>query len=255
MTTHCGQIDALVTPYVDGHIGAVERDIVERHLRECRFCRDRVHGEQAVHDLMRERRATLAGGGAPQLLRARCAALGASTVASPRRAASWRMRLVPLALATGLVLIVAAAFLYELTEHSTRVMAAELAADHVKCFRLLNNALGTHQEPAAVERAMLSGFGWHLQLPESQELAGLELVGARPCLYAEGRTAHLMYRHNGSPVSIFMVPGTSRADDRFEVMGHQAAVWSVGDRTFVLIARGPRSDVERVAAFVHSALR
>ena len=38
-------------------------------------------------------------------------------------------------------------------------------------------------------------------------------------------------------------------------MGHQAAIWSVGDRTFVLIAREPRDEVERMTSFVHAALR
>jgi anti-sigma factor RsiW len=252
--TACHQIDSLVTPYVDGDLGAAERDIVERHLGQCRSCRGRVHGEQAVHALMRARRSALAAGEAPGMLRARCAALGQSSV-TVRPAASWRARAVPFALAASLVLIVGGAFLYELTERSTRVMAAELIVDHVKCFRLLNNTLGTHQEAATVESAMVSGFGWHVQLPAHPELAGLELVGARRCVYAEGRTAHLMYRHNGTPVSIFMLPRTARADDRLEVMGHQATIWSVGNRTFVLIAREPRTELDRVTAFVHSALR
>ncbi len=38
-------------------------------------------------------------------------------------------------------------------------------------------------------------------------------------------------------------------------MGHEAAVWSVGKRTFVLIAREPRQDVERLASFVQASLR
>ena len=37
--------------------------------------------------------------------------------------------------------------------------------------------------------------------------------------------------------------------------GHQAAIWSVGNRTFVLVAREPRAEVERMTAFVHGALR
>jgi hypothetical protein len=38
-------------------------------------------------------------------------------------------------------------------------------------------------------------------------------------------------------------------------MGHQAAIWSVGNRTFVLIAREPRAEVERMTSFVHTAFR
>ena len=74
-------------------------------------------------------------------------------------------------------------------------------------------------------------------------------------MYGEGRIAHIMYRHNGHPVSVFMLPKTSRAEALVDVMGHEAAVWSIGDRTFVLIAREPRGEVQRMASFVHAGLR
>jgi hypothetical protein len=64
-----------------------------------------------------------------------------------------------------------------------------------------------------------------------------------------------MYRHNGNPVSIFMLPKRARPQELIEVMGHQAAIWSIGDRTFVLITREPRDEVERMTSFVHAALR
>jgi hypothetical protein len=51
-----------------------------------------------------------------------------------------------------------------------------------------------------------------------------------------------------------MLPRTQRSEQLVEVLGHEAAIWSVGDRTFVLIAREARSEVERMAAFVHAAL-
>ena len=168
---------------------------------------------------------------------------------------TWRARLMPVALAASLILIVGGAFLYELTDRSTKLMAGELTADHVKCFGILNRVLGTNREPAAVEGAMASSFDWHMRLPEHADQAGLELVGARPCLYGEGRVAHIMYRHNGHPVSIFMLPKSARAEELLDVMGHRAAIWSVDDRTFVLIANEPRAEVERMASFVHGALR
>src|SRR5207248_992305 len=98
--------------------------------------------------------------------------------------AAWRARTKPLALAASLVLVVSAAFLYALTDRSNRVMAAELVADHVKCFGL-NHLLNTQQEASLVEGAMATGFGWRVQLPERPQVLGLELVGARPCLYGE----------------------------------------------------------------------
>src|SRR4030095_15615451 len=115
--------------------------------------------------------------------------LQSRAAAVPGAAPSWRARLAPLALAASLVLLVRFAFLYplttsstpvplppplaplvgfpflyQLTTSSTRVLAAELAADHFKCFAL-NDVLRTHDEPAAVESSMLSWFDWRVHLP------------------------------------------------------------------------------------------
>ena len=64
-----------------------------------------------------------------------------------------------------------------------------------------------------------------------------------------------MYRHHGHPVSLFMLPQGARPDELIDVMGHRAAIWSVGTRTFVLIADEPRAEVERMISFVHAGLR
>jgi hypothetical protein len=64
-----------------------------------------------------------------------------------------------------------------------------------------------------------------------------------------------MYRHQGHPVSLFMLPKTERTSALVEVLGHEAAIWCVGNRTFVLVAREPRRDVERMVSFVQASLR
>jgi anti-sigma factor RsiW len=118
----------------------------------------------------------------------------------------------------------------------------------------LNALLGTHHEPAAVESSMLSQFGWRVQLP-TERRAGFELVGSRLCLYGEGKMAHLMYRHEGQPVSIFMLPKVARPDEVVEVLGHEAVVWSRSDRTFVLVSRGPRAEAVQMASMIQVTLR
>ena len=161
---------------------------------------------------------------------------------------------MPLALAASLAILVGGAFLYQLTESSSRVMAAELTADHLKCLAL-NGVLHTNDTAAAVESSMLSGFGWRMQLLSDRASGGgLDLVGARPCLYGEGKIAHIMYRHEGRPVSLFMLPKSSRPAELVEVLGHQAKIWCVGNRTFVLVASEPRANVERMAQFVQASL-
>jgi anti-sigma factor RsiW len=257
----CTSIDPLVTPYIDGELAASEREIVQQHLHACPPCLARVRAEEAVQRLLVERKTALHSEQASPQLRRKCGALAQMPTGAGRSvrmvagARRWRDRLVPLALAATLVLIVGGAFVYQITARSPRVMAAELTADHLKCFAV-NRLLGTHQTPEIVESALASGFGWQTSLPARPEQEGLALVGSRPCLYGEGRVAHIMYRHNGRPVSLFMLPRKQRAevDETIRVLGHEAAIWSVGDRTFVLIAQEAQADVEHLAAFVRASM-
>jgi hypothetical protein len=64
-----------------------------------------------------------------------------------------------------------------------------------------------------------------------------------------------MYRYHGRPVSLFMLPHTVRTDAVINALGHECAIWSSGDRTFVLVARESQSDMDRIASFVHASLR
>ena len=251
--TDCHRIDALVTSYVDDDISVGDRSLVERHLRACRLCRGRVHAEQAVQALIRARRPVLHASATPPALRARCAPLGFTDRSLDARAPWGWLR--PFALAASLVVVVGGVLVYELTERSTGVLAAELVADHVKCFRVINNVFDPSDKPAEIESAMASRLKWPVRLPHHAERAGLELVGARPCLYGEGLLAHVMYRHHGTPVSLFMLPKGARRDEVVEVMGHRTVLWSVGDRTFVLVAREAPAEVERMSSFVQAALR
>jgi anti-sigma factor RsiW len=261
----CSVIDPLVTPYVDGELQGADRQVLEQHLSVCPPCYQRVRAELAVRELLQARKPSLQQQAAPPVLRATCARLAAQPELLDRGSAAigprnWSggftraRRLEPLAMAAALVLLVGGAFVYRLTDSSPLIMAAELTADHVKCFAM-NALLHTHHSPAAVESEMASRFGWRMDLPADAESAGLELVGSRPCLYGEGRVAHIMYRHNGHPVSLFMLPRTTKSEQFIDVLGHEAAIWSVGDRTFVLVAREARSEVERMAAFVHRTLQ
>ena len=290
---NCEAIDTLVTPYIDDQLADADRDAVAAHLRACPPCHSRVAAERAVRELLQARKAALAESCcASAMLRQRCVQSAHDAEQAERRTealrygnvqgtsrvqgrsdaaqafrpaestkagqgfrpAAWRQRMAPLAAAASLVLIVGIAFLYQLTASSNRVLAAELAADHVKCFAL-NGVLHTHDDAAAVESSMFSRFGWQMHLPDEASKAGLELVGARPCLYGEGKIAHIMYRHNGEPVSLFMLPRTERAQDFVQVLGHQAAIWCTGNRTFVLMAKEPKEEVERFATAVRASLR
>jgi anti-sigma factor RsiW len=249
----CLDIDPLVTPYVDGELASEGRLALEEHLHLCAPCRARVTREQSARAAIRATRSAFIAEAAPASLHARCAACrvdggtqGAATV--------WRARLAPLALAASLVVVVAGAFAYPLTARSSRIMAAELAVDHMKC-SLFNSMLGTRHTASSVERSLAQDFDWPADLPDDPERVGLELVGERTCLYGEGRVAHVMYRHEGRPVSVFMLPDDVRESEALNVLGHRAVVWSVGGRTFVVVAREPIEDIERMASVVRASFR
>ena len=257
----CDRIDPLVTPFIDGALAEPERRTVEEHLRVCPPCHSRIVAERGVHELIRARVPALTQTTAPDALHAKCwgqahhppQAADAASRAALQPAERTR-RLAPYALAASLVLVVGGAFVYQATDQSARVMAAELTADHVKCFAM-NGVFGTHQGAAAVESSMSGSFGWSMHLPADPARAGLELVGSRQCLYGEGEIAHIMYRHDGHPVSLFMLPKSARKEEILDVLGHEAKIWCDGDRTFVLVAREPRADVERIASFVQAGMR
>ena len=163
-------------------------------------------------------------------------------------------RLAPLALAALLVLIVGGAFLYRMTQISTRVMAAELTADHLKC-AVMNSVAGTAQ-PTRRRRKLdvvairLAGAAAGAS---GSCRAGADRRAAVPV--RRGTVAHIMYRHEGTTVSVFMLPRSHRPEEHLGLLGHQAAIWSTDDRTFVVIARKSREELEQIASFIHDRLR
>ena len=52
-----------------------------------------------------------------------------------------------------------------------------------------------------------------------------------------------------------MLPGSIARDELVEVMGHEAAIWSSGDRTFVLDRARAAREVERMASLFKPSLQ
>lgn len=260
----CSRIDALVTPFVDGELPPSEQQAIANHIAVCPSCRAKVAAEQSVCALIKQRRAHLGACASPGL-KARCALLaGCSQDPSQSAARSapaavrsfvprWRARLVPLAVAATLLLAVGG-LVYQATSRSNTLLAAELTADHEKCFRL-NKLLDTHETAQDVEAAMARGFDWRMQMPDVSTHRDISVVGSRPCVYGEGKAAHIMFMQDGQPVSLFMLKRGARSDDVVEVFGHQCRIWSEGDRTFVLVARSSTVPLEQMAAFVRTTIK
>ena len=151
------------------------------------------------------------------------------------------------------VLVVGAVLLPVATVRSTVVLAAQLALDHLKCFTIEGDADGTPIAKEQAERTLKQEYDLEVTVPAPMPDQRLELMAVRRCLYGDGRAAHLMYRLNGEPVSLFVIPGITRPADELSLFGHDQVVWTEGDRTYMLIARGgTRADLNRVASHLRT---
>jgi len=248
----CDDIDRSVTPYLDGELGEAERRIVDTHLEACPPCARRVAAEGTARRVVMVKAASLAVA-VPDDLRRRCAALAPARRADRRwAAAGWRA--LSLATASLVVLGLAGTLVYGVVTHSPTVLAAELTLDHVKCFALFEPRVAG-ADAAAVARQLEADYGWRLAVPAGSTADHLTLLGARRCLSTDGRVAHILYRHNGQPVSLFMVPGTTHPESRVAVAGHVARMWTRGGTTYVMVGSESEPDLQPVAAYFQSARR
>lgn len=186
---------------------------------------------------------------APLGLRARCASAipaGPEAVASPRRS-----RLLPLAAAA--VLFFGTGGAVYATRGTNTSLAAQLTLDHLKCFALFGQSAAP-ADAQALAATLRARYEWYIKVPAGSADQHLLLVGGRRCFSLDGRVAHILYRHEGHALSLFLVPDSARPDARLAVIGHQAVIWSRRGTTFVVVAREPASNLDRVANYLQRAL-
>jgi anti-sigma factor RsiW len=239
----CREVEPLVTPYIDGEATAAQRAVVDAHLLACPPCRHRAAAEAVARETLRTR---LCRPCAPEQLRERCRA--AAHVGRFRAPA---MTLTSLSMAAALVLIVGGVLLYSLTGFSPTVLAAQLTLDHVTCFAVHNSEASIDARASEARYAL--DHGEQIRLPNAGA-AGLQLVGVRRCFCGEGPAAHAMYRLDGRPVSLYIIPDSSRSRATADVLGHDAVIWSKRETTYVLISREPRAILERLAVTLDRGL-
>jgi hypothetical protein len=141
------------------------------------------------------------------------------------------------------------------TRHSDALLAAQLTADHVKCFSLFGHQQGRTLDAAQAQQMLEQQFGMDVHVPPPSASDGLDLVNARRCLYADGRIPHLMYQANGQDISLFVLEGESRPPAEFTAFGHHTRIWSRGARTFVLITPAAEAPVAAAARYVADEAR
>jgi anti-sigma factor RsiW len=260
----CRDLDPLFAPYADGEVAADDRAALEAHLDRCPPCRARVAEQRTVRAVLVARRPTLRAC-ASEHLRARCSGYARHSTRPrfPFLAGGLARRWVPLSLAATLFLAVAGAFVFGLND-KVEALAAQLTLDHVTCFQFAPERLA-HTDSSTASREWAAKQGWSIQIPASSAGAGLELLGVRRCSMSSGRVAHVMYKWRGEPLSVFVVPRTIRPAGQYEPageqqqviekFGHEAIVWTEGDRTYVILARARPADLQPVVRYVRANAR
>jgi anti-sigma factor RsiW len=240
----CREIDPLFAPYIDGAATPEQRAVVDAHLRACPKCRHQTALQTAVRETVRSR---LCAPCAPEALRKRCLAAahqGSGPFATTRRT------LTTLSMAALLVLIAGGVLLYTLTGVSPTVLAAQLTLDHVACF-----AVHDSTEPVDArtsEEKYAREYGQQIRVPRTTP--ALQLVGVRRCYCGEGAAVHVMYRLNGRPVSLYMIPESTQSRASSDVFGHDAVIWSKHGTTYVLVSREDRGALEKLAVAIDAEL-
>ena len=251
---NCGDLDERLTPFVDGEATADDRSAVGAHLAACPPCRKHADDERTGRDLVRDHRAELRAA-APPALRDRCARLRPfSAGPAPRAFGAALRKWAPLSVAASLVLAVAAVFLLGLND-GAQALAASLAMDHVKCFKV---SVPTATADAAVEsRQWAQSQGWPVIIPPTAPAEELQLVDVRRCYSSDGRAAHLMYNWHGTPLSLYVLPQDTRRERALRKVGHDAVIWSHDQRTYAVVTarRSPPGDLTRVVAYLKATAR
>jgi anti-sigma factor RsiW len=168
------------------------------------------------------------------------------------RAASlpgWRRTLVHTVLSVILLVFTASAIFSLATRRSDAVLAAQLTADHSKCFKLFvadgnPPAMDAHE----VEEMLTREYGWKIHVPPSAD--GLQLIGARRCLYADGLIPHVMYRANGQDLSLFVLNGVTRNASDLVTFGHRSQIWTKNNTTFVLVGPADESGLVNATRYM-----
>jgi anti-sigma factor RsiW len=234
----CRLVTSHVTSYVDEQLEPDRRIEVERHLDGCVSCRGLVARERGGRTVLRHHAPRLREEPLPPGLQSRCESL----VREQTRAASlpaWRRTLVPTVLSVILLVFTASAIFSLATRRSDALLAAQLTADHSKCFKLFVAGNPPVMDAHEVEEMLSREYGWKIHVPPSSD--GLQLIGARRCLYADGLIPHVMYRANGQDLSLFVLNGVTRSPAELVTFGLRSQIWTKNNTTFVLVSPSDES--------------
>jgi anti-sigma factor (TIGR02949 family) len=245
----CRETSERLTPYVDDALPPEERTDIERHLTACPPCRQSADEEQGGRTIVRECASRLRQSPLPPGLRSRCEAL-ARDHSRVSTIASWRARLVPLSVIATLVIVAGIALFSLATRRSNAVLAAQLTADHITCFKVFTP--DQEIDAGQVEAQLEDKYDWEFHVPPSSTEGDVRLVGGRRCMSGEGPVPHVMYTTGDEkPISLFRLEGVNRDEESVSTMGHLCRIWSRGGNTYVLVVpESAAKEIDRIASYV-----
>ncbi|HTM25457.1 MAG TPA: zf-HC2 domain-containing protein [Vicinamibacterales bacterium] len=250
---NCRDVDEHLTPYVDGEETQETRRSLDAHISACPPCREHVESERSARQILHSHRGDLKVH-APEALRDRCARLrqveGGQAPAGPRT--SVIRRWVPLSLAATLVLAVTGAIVFGLNNR-VEALAASLAIDHVKCFKV--GARDKHVDPERAANRWQQNQGWPIAIPQTEPAEELRLLDVRRCFSSDGRAAHMMYTWRGAPLSVYVLQGDAGADRVVDRMGREAVIWCANRRTYAVVADGHPHDMAHIVDYMKARVR
>ena len=254
----CREVEEKLPAFVDG-VADAHASAIASHLDTCDACAALARAQATARTVLKARAAQLSPG-APPGLRSRIVANMPPELAAPKRSEGgadqmlgWTGRFTAFAAAAMVVLTLGAILLPVATVRSTALLAAQFALDHLKCFTIEGEADGQPITKEQAEATLRSDFDLTVAVPPSLPQEQLELLAVRRCLYGDGRAAHLMYRLNGEPLSLFVVPGLVRPAEELSLFGHEQVVWTAGERTYMLVASAGSGDaLTRVASYLRN---
>jgi hypothetical protein len=215
--------------------------------------------EQSGRRLLRHSASQLLSEPLPPGLRGRCEALARtpheSATGVSRFGPWWRVQLVPVILTVVVMIFGASAFFSLATRRSDALLAAQLTADHSKCFKLFAPPNGVSADARNIERMISEQYGWNVHVPASSVEDDIQLIGVRKCLYGDGLVPHVMYRVHGQDVSLFVLAGTERKADELVTLGHRSQIWSRDGTTFVLVSAADAGGLASASRYVMKEAR
>jgi len=137
---------------------------------------------------------------------------------------------------------------------SVETYAAQLAADHLKCFQFPPDAAAP-PDVTLLGKTWQATAGWALKIAASTPTEQLQLLGVRRCGSSRGRVAHVFYKWRGEPLSVYVLnhrfdhAPDAATDHDFNKLGEHAIVWTERERTYAVVASKRLPDLQHERRF------